>query len=370
MKTGKTLVQLAQEIERQNGAKLDYIVGTNALSMEAVQLGLRNGVGVNAERVEPRLAFTNGERNVLPISHLAHRQIGEKVGVPAKYYDRMLADAPHLLAQNINHWFRNEGEKRLVRTLDGRVRAFLSNSYQRIDNANVAEVVLPVLLEGGSMEVVSAEVTESKLYIKAVDHSVVAEVRGSKRVGDVVEAGVIISNSEVGLGAISVQPFYMFLACLNGMVRNREGMRASHIGTRLDVDDNSAAILADDTRKSIDRTQLLKVRDTVRALLNPKLHQAAIDRMSEQTSQKITASNPAQSIVLLANEFPLGEDERGSVLRHLIESGDLSRFGLMNAVTRTAEDSRSYDRATELEAIGGRIVDLDPRSWQRIAEAA
>jgi len=34
------------------------------------------------------------------------------------------------------------------------------------------------------------------------------------------------------------------------------------------------------------------------------------------------------------------------LLRHLIEGGDLSQYGLINAVTRTAEDAKFYDRAS------------------------
>lgn len=369
MKAGKSLVDLAQEIQRRTGARQDYIVGTNALSMETVR---NEAEVVNGEpKIEPRLVLMNGERKVLPVRELAHRQIGERLGIPAKYYDRMLRDAPELLVSNANHWFRTEGEKRMVRTLDGHVRAFLSNRYQRIDNHEVAEVVLPTLMEQGrELEIVSCEVTEKRLYIKATDKRVVAEVKGSRRVGDLVEAGVMITNSEVGLGAVQVSPFMNFLACLNGMVINKAGMRSAHIGTRLDVDDDIAALLADDTRKVLDRGVLLKVRDTVRALLNPAHHQARVDQMSEQTQQRIVSPNPAVAIEVLANDFQLTEGEQGSVLRHLIEGGDLSRFGLMNAVTRTAEDAGDYDRATELEQLGGRIFELPANDWRRIAEAA
>lgn len=368
MKTGRSITDLAKEIERQQGAKKDYIVGVNALSMENSFGDPLTGDGAN---IEPKLVLKNGVTTHLPITPLAHRQIGERIGIPAKYYDRMLQDAPSLLAANVNHWFKSEGEKRMVRTLDGRVRAFLSNRYQRIDNHEVAEIVLPTLMDAGrKLEVVSCEVTERRLYIKAIDKSVVAEVKGSKRVGDLVEAGIMITNSEVGLGAVQVAPFMNFLWCLNGMVINKAGMRSAHIGTKLDVDDSIAALLADDTRKILDRGVLLKVRDTVRALLDPRAHQARVEQMSEQTGQKITAANPADSIELLANDFQLAEPEKGSVLRHLIEGGDLSRYGLMNAVTRTAADSESYDRATELETIGGRILDLAANDWKRIAVAA
>jgi hypothetical protein len=359
MKQGRSLSQLAAEIERRALARKDYIVGVNALKMDTVG------------EPEPHLVLKNGTVQRLPINDIAHRQIGERVGIPAKYYDRMRSSAPMLLAANVNHWFESEGEKRMVRTLDGRVRAFLSNRYQRIDNHEVAEVVLPILMDSKrQLEVVSCEVTERRLYIKAIDKSVVAEVKGSKRVGDLVEAGVMVTNSEIGLGSLSAVPYMNFLACLNGMVVNRSGMRAAHIGTRLDVDDQIAELLADDTRKVLDRGVLLKVRDTIRALLDPKAHQARIDVMSDQTQQRIESANPANSIEVLANDFQLVESEKGGILRHLIEGGDLSRFGLMNAVTRAAADVESYDRATELETIGGRILDLPANDWSRIAKAA
>lgn len=361
MKTGKSLSALAVEIERQAESKKDYVVDTRNLSMRTINMG--------ADRESVVLAMRNGKDIELPVGANAHRQIAERIGVPAKYYDKMLSDAPGLLARNVNHWFSETPEPRMVRTLDGQARAFLSNRYQRIDNVHVAEVVLPVLQESSrDLSIVSCEVTDSKLYIKAIDRSIRAEVTGSRRVGDIVEAGIMVTNSEIGLGAVSVTPFMNFLACLNGMVLNKQGLRAAHLGTRLDVDDSIANLLADDTRATLDRGVLLKVRDTVRALLSPNAHQSRVDAMSRQTQEKISG-NPAASIELLASEFVMPETERASVLRHLIEGGDLSRFGLMNAVTRTAEDAESYDRATEIEALGGRLLEMPRESWQRIATA-
>lgn len=359
MKTGKSLIELATEIERQSQAKVDYVADTRKLEMRPAPAGSTEA---------PRLVIQNGEQHSLPIGELAHRQISERVGIPAKYYDRMLTEAPELLARNVNHWFAENPEKRMVRTLDGRARAFLSNRYQRIDNVHVAETVLPILSRTPGIEVVSAEVTDRRLYIKAVTHSVRAEIK-SKRVGDFVEAGVLISNSEVGLGAVQVMPFFYFLVCTNGMVRNKEGLRSAHIGTKIDGDENLAEILADDTRKTMDRAVLLKVRDVVSAAMDQARFMEAINRMQEQTEQMVKG-DPAKAIEILADDFMLSNDERAGVLRHLIEGGDLSRYGLTNAVTRTAEDVASYDRATELETLGGRIVDLSAGQWQRIAEAA
>jgi len=62
----------------------------------------------------------------------------------------------------------------------------------------------------------------------------------------------------------------------------------------------------------------------------------------------------------------------GVVLRHLIEGGDPSEYGLINAVavTRTAEEAEPYDRATELEMAGATVLDLKPTKWRDLALAA
>ena len=57
------------------------------------------------------------------------------------------------------------------------------------------------------------------------------------------------------------------------------------------------------------------------------------------------------------------------MLKHLIDAGDLSQFGMLNAVTRTAEDIESYDRATEVERLGSSVLYLPTTTWREIATA-
>ena len=54
----------------------------------------------------------------------------------------------------------------------------------------------------------------------------------------------------------------------------------------------------------------------------------------------------------------------------LIDGGDLSAWGLVNAVTSLAHKATSYDRAVELESAGGALIDLPSQEWKRILEAA
>ena len=350
MKTGKSLTELAAEIERQKSVKSDYIADTTALSMTTA--GTLN---------------ISGNGGDMPINPIAHRQIGERVGIPAKYYDRMLKESPELLAKNVNHWLRETPERRMVRTLDGSVRAFLSDRYQRIDNYDVANVALPVLGEVGGIKVLSTDITQSRLYIKATTSEVTAEVK-SRRVGDIVEAGVMITNSEVGLGAINIKPFAHFLVCTNGMVRDKSTLRAAHVGRRVE-DGDINGLLSDGTKRLEDLAVLSKVRDVIKAAFDAARFADWIAKIEETTVQRIDGDVP-KVVEALAEHYVLNESERSSVLRHLIEGGDLSRYGLVNAVTRTAEDLQSYDRATELETIGGNLIELPSSDWRVIAKAA
>lgn len=61
----------------------------------------------------------------LDIADTAHRQIGTRLGIPAKYYGKMLTEHPDLLVTNVNAWFEREPTERMLRVL-GREGACLS----------------------------------------------------------------------------------------------------------------------------------------------------------------------------------------------------------------------------------------------------
>ena len=349
MKTGRSLEELAAEIERRRDAKHDYLVDTAHLKMQESEGG-------------PMLVYGD---DTFGINRLAHRQIGDRIGVPAKYYDRMLDSAPHLLRENVNHWLAASAEERLIRTLDGNVRAFLSNRYQRIDNEEVAEFILPALAEVPDIQFVSTEITASRMYIKAVTPRVTGEVT----VGDEVQAGVIISNSEVGMGAITVSPLVLRLVCTNGMALPDSTYRKNHVGARITKDENIAGLLSDEAKRADDRAILLKMRDVVHAALDATVFKRTVDRLRDAKSMKLEG-DPVVAVRELAAKSGLDKKEETGVLRYLIEGGDLSRYGMIQAVTRYAQDPSDYDRASELEYLGGKILDLPKKDWEVLQKAA
>lgn len=351
MKTGKSLVELAQELERQRYAKRDFVAPVGAVSMELT------------EEKSPVLSL--GETGSFGVTEIAHDQVAEFVGIPNKYYRKMRTEAPELLTDNVNHWFsKSNGTQRMVRTLDGKARAFLSDRYRPLDNQDLADVALPALLEGGC-RVESCEVTEKRMYIKAVTEKLTYEVKK----GDVIQAGIVISNSEVGMGALSVEPLLYRLVCTNGMIVNDAKMRRTHVGRGNEQFDGVSEFFKDATKEADDRAFWMKVRDVITAAFTTIGFEKFVEKFAAAAADKITA-DPIKVVEVTQKHFGLNEFERNGILKHLLVDGDLSKFGLANAVTRTAQDVESYDRATELERLGGNIIELPKRDWSLIAEAA
>jgi len=351
MKEGRSLQELAVEIQRQQNAKQDYLADTDSMSMNDDGKFIVDGLNDNFN-----------------VNYIAHQQIGQYLEIPSRYYDKMRTESPVLLSQNVNHWLHingNQPERRMLRTLDGNLRAFLSDRYRRIDNVAVAETVLPVISQMEGAKVESCEITEEKMYIKVVNPRIQAQVK----VGDMVQAGIVISNSEVGRGSVSVSPLIYRLVCSNGMIAQDNQLRKYHIGKANDSDFDYS-IYRDETIEADDRAFLMKVRDAVTAAVDQTVFERLVQQMRDATEAKVDAVSVPKVMELTSKQFGISQNENEGVLGHLIGGGDLSLYGVANAVTRYAQDVGSYDRSTELETTGYRILTMAPSLWKSILSTA
>jgi len=355
MKSGRSLVELARELERQVGTKKDLLVPlprTHYCTTENGECAL--------EIEEP------GGMQRYGITALARRQLAEKLKIPYAYFERMRTEQPELLDRNVNAWLsKEEGERQLLRTLDGQVRAVLSERYRRLDNHDLVEHVLPALQALPEARFESVELTETRLYLKVITPRIAFEVAP----GDVVQAGVVVSNSEVGCGMLSVQPLIYRLVCRNGLIASDRMLRKTHVGRALDSEENSGVVFKGDTLQADDRAFFLKVRDVVEAAISESTLRAAGEKLKDTKGIRL-ASDPVRTVEVLAQRYALTESERSGVLRGLIEGGELSGYGLVNAVTAYSQQVADYDRATELEALGGRLIDLAASEWRALTATA
>lgn len=356
MKAGKTLTQLAMELERQQNNKRDLLVEANTMRIagagEGNPLALTVDMGENISET-----FSIGD--------IAHRQMGTKLGIPAVYYDKCFEEDPALLAHNVNNWLEKDDSRWMVRTLDGGARAFLSETYRRIDNFEVANAVLPILSSMPGLKIESCELTSRRMYIKAVNPRVTAEVKK----GDIVQAGIMITNSEVGQGSVAISPLIFRLVCLNGMVAQDASLRKIHKGAQNNVA-SDFTIYRDETIEANDRAFLMAVEDTVTSALDQAKFAMIVDRMQQASEAKMKSRAVPKVVELATKEYKFTQDEGKGILGHLIEGKDFTLYGLANAVTRLSQDVDSYDRATELEAAGWKVMNMPTNLWNYMNKAA
>jgi hypothetical protein len=354
-----TLDEIVAEIDRQHQAKQDYLASTRYLSILTTDGRSELHVdGIGAFKVAP----------------IAHEQIGRQLAVPKAFYDRLRHGVPaangrsgrpanpELFDHVINTlWETEPRRRRMLRTLDEAARAYLSDRYRRLDDVFLVHVLEPVITGMRDPEV-SAELTERRLYLKVV----LPRIRHEIKPGDVVQAGFVVTNSEVGYGALSVQPMLYRLVCSNGLIVSEfYRRRVPHLGRPPDTRDDPHPIDSA-TPTPQDRMLFAEIADAVRAV-------AEEARFAEMAAalRKLTQTPPMADAELaverLARRENLTDDESRLVLRRLADDGDLTAYGLLNAITLAARDVESYDRSVELEEIGGSLLGMSEREWLAIA---
>ena len=363
MKAGRDLSTIAAEIQTTRNLKDDLVIPGGALRLDpdGETLAVMEH-GTIADDMAKGWQLTN----------TAHGCLSNRLDIPKKYYDRMRQNAPELLSWNVNNWLAESG-RHLVRTVgvpetrphnSPTCRAVLSERYKIIDNDLVMEKLFPILQEQAGMEVVSSEITDTKFYLKARFPALEREIQ----LNDPVQAGVVITNSEVGAGSISVSLLVYRLRCLNGMILADEHfkVRRAHLGGVLETGNDFRIAASAETQALADEAFLSSLKDVVRLGADPDVFVGICDKLMEAGVQKIDGS-VEETIERVTKRFSLSETEGASVLENLVRDGDYSKWGVANAVTRTSQDVESYDRASELERLGGNIIELGNRDWTALA---
>jgi hypothetical protein len=178
----ESVQDFVKEVERIEIKKADYLAPQGRIKMVYDSKLEIDGTGV------------------YDLNEVSHIQVADKFGIPKRYYDDM-AQVPGLRSHNVNAWLEKAPDrKKLVRTLDGKARAFLSDRFQVLDNFMILSTFLPIVHDFSNVKIMSTSLTERKMYIQVVFPTLQAEVR----VGDVVQSGIILTNSEVWEWLISV----------------------------------------------------------------------------------------------------------------------------------------------------------------------
>jgi len=360
MKLGSSLSDVVQRVDRQSRDSRDFIAHSRHIRLD-----------FDHDRNPSLVLDDGGGVQLFALTEHVHEQIADVLGIPGQYYRKMRIDNPELMATNVNSWLGRSDQRRLVRTVqrpisDGghQVRALLSDRYRPLDNANLLEAVLPTLHER-NVKVISSELTQRRLYIKALNERLTGEVK----VGQTVMAGISISNSEIGVGAVEVRGLVYTLSCTNGAIMEDVSLRRHHVGKRHGGNggDEIQHLLSDETRKADDRAFYLRLRDVTRAALDEAVFRQQLGKLRAAAGNAIPAENIPAMVDVTAKRFNLTETEGAGILAHLLRGGEFNQWGLSSAITRHSQDIEDYDRATDLERIGGHVIELQGGAWSSFA---
>src|ERR1700756_4033840 len=158
--------------------------------------------------------------DVWPFSDLAMSQFCQKLDIPIRYF-RRLPDEMKITVANYD-LERLKGTSFLVRGKGDWIRAFLSAEYVAYNNSEIADTV-ESLLGNGALSMKSFVLEETHMFLKIISEDIVDRGAGLK-------AGIMIGNSEVGMGSVSVEPFVFRKPCTNDLIVSQEkSFRHAHI---------------------------------------------------------------------------------------------------------------------------------------------
>jgi hypothetical protein len=345
MISGMTPSDLVTTIMSHASGKQDLVVPAKDINFSRNEFG--------------QIRLNAGTHDLAMTSH-ANAQMTGFLGIPRRFASRLETQFPDLLVHNFNTMLQKAEGRRMVRTLDGNARAIMSDSYRRIDNELVFDGMYPVLDRLGA-KIESANVSDDYMNIQAT-----IRIEGEIRKGDVVRYGVSIRNSEIGKGALSVSPLLYRLVCTNGMVVADQQRRRAHIGgSYLNAEDGWIA-LSSATQMLKTRAMIAELAEYLEAMASPEMFEKTLNSLRDVADQALPAE-PTLVVESLAARYGMNKPESESALIALAESKDYSRWGLANAVTVLANSASNYDRAMDLEVLGGRVMQMNAREYNDLS---
>ena len=350
MKNINTFEEVANNVLSAN--KKDIIVPSHKLRM----LPPENDTGA------PLLTMGgNGAR----LTDTAHKQMATYTGIPNNYYQKLKESSGLMLAGNVNYWLENMpvNKDRMVRMLNGDIRALLSSSYMAIDNDLVIKHALPEVQKIGSdLYPIQAYATDDYMSLKFVHTSLKGSIDGKGE----VSPGISITNSETGNGRFNVQGFFFDSFCTNGCIWNLQNIdlqiKQVHRGSRL-----QQGVVSRETVGHIAAGYASATADIIRYLFSDTGFNNMLDTLREtREGEEVKPVHAADMVKHVGQQYQLTEEERAGMLESLMERNDFTRWGVLSAVTEQANTTDNNDRIMHLENVGARIIDLQREQWNRI----
>lgn len=371
------LASLVRILESQRRQTIDLV--SSASNIRSVN-GQLDVFGLDPILSEDGVLDANGRYS---FTANAEGQIGSAFGVPVKYARLLRSNNVTLFDENVNSWAQHEDyadKKFLLRLLWGTdpnnpdavgvVRGVLSDKFGvgAYDNLPITLAALDGIREGGlaaDQVHITGDLTDDRLHI-VVDtpeiygygwkllegyRSPYGNGRGTGHGGltadnlNIIKAGILIQNSETGLGAAKITPRLTVLACNNGLQVTQDAVRQVHVGARLA---EGEVQWSDETRAAAIQLAKKQSADAVRSFLNATYVQKVIDRLEAESDAPV--KDVVKTLEVVSKEQGYTEAEQSSILDFFIDGGQRTAGGVLQAITAAVQQIEDADRAFDIEA--------------------
>jgi hypothetical protein len=372
-----SLQQIVEQLQKQNLLKQDFVVPSKYLKMNESNL-----IVINESKLDSlsKLLLDTGiavnenelEKIELAVLDCCHSQIGTRLDIPKKYYDKMLCNERyhHILDYNVTNWFSEKNENNfLLRTFidkeqkTGIARAILSDRYNVLDNYDVMLATLDAIRESGiNVQIESGDITDTKFYMRFVCPDIeldAPEILKNYRLPDGTKgsngiiSGFVISNSETGNGKFSISPRAVVLACRNGMIFKNDAFQKTHLGSKME--EYHTIDWSEETRQKNYELVCSQVKDAIKYYASEEYLGAKIHDLMEKGNKEL--NHPIETIKNVSKHLSISEEKESSILNYFIKSGDTNAFGVTQALTYFAQHNASPEERYELETESVLILD-------------
>jgi hypothetical protein len=363
-----TLSAILEKIQTEAARKADYIAPTDALQVKTHE-GNTNIV-LEGNRGMPTMEFQTNE--------VAFQQLASNCDIDVRTA-RRLRDNENYSAefdQLINKILVNEPKSKMLRTFDGEkplVRAIVSDKFKTFDNVDLVEAALPQLMESDAdWQIVNGTVTDSRLYMRLKSQNQVAE----PAIGDAMANGIMLRNSEVGMGSVEVMQMVWTLWCLNGCSSEKK-TRHTHVTSARGTEDWS--LLTSEAKDADNHALQLKLRDVVAGYTSRESFDHAVElfRSAHNDVVENGLANPSAVVDSVVKVLSLPKKSTGDIMAGLMQTiqqpgyrnKPISRATVVNAVTAVAHTA-DPDSVDDWYQSGRAVLDLPSSQWDVIAQAA
>jgi len=326
-------------------------------------------------RITPALNIEIPDIGTFKMTDWSQRQLGQILGVQwGKWFDPKLVTHEQV-QQELQRRFEKTGDTRKLRTnrfrdgapgvegCQGYLRAVLSPTYHPIDDERVFDRLERKF--GGQIEelnfmgnhlskkaswgndhcnhytLVGQPINMGAIDRKHPDPRVreiygIAEREGQLPQDDLVYPGFHMRNSEVGFTAITIDEFSFRLVCLNGMMittgdsrllyRQHRPIEDGVLDSQLNQVFEKVPTRWEHTRRSLNKLQEMQL-DHAEAVIEERLLKLEAPKHFRELAVKAFEKEPLQNM-----------------------------YGVVQAITRAAQEYDDMDKRFEFEALAGRVL--------------